>query len=105
MGHRVLLTPQVKQDIESAYLYIRADAPETAGRWRIRLLEQIRTLSKFPGRHEIAVEARDAGVALRQMLYGNYRILYTVDGDEVRVHALRHGARRPFRPNELPGQS
>jgi toxin ParE1/3/4 len=103
MRTKVLLTPQVKQDIEAAYLHIRADAPETARRWRMRLLELIRTLSPFPERHEIAAEAREVGVELRQMLYGNYRILYTLDADAVRVHALRHGARRPLRPDELPG--
>ena len=104
MRRKVLLTPQVKQDIEVAYLFIRADAPETARRWRTRLRALIRTLSTFPERHEIAAEARESGVELRQMLYGNYRILYKVDSGTVRVHALRHGARRPMRPDELPGQ-
>jgi toxin ParE1/3/4 len=102
MKHKVLLTPQVKQDIEAAYLYIRADSPEAARRWRIRLRDLIRTLSFFPQRHEIAAEARDCEVELRQMLYGNYRVLYTVDADTVKVHGLRHGARRPLRPDELP---
>jgi plasmid stabilization system protein ParE len=78
MSHKVLLTPQVKQDVKAAYLYIRDRSPETARRWRLRLRKLIRTLSYFPERHEIAVEARDAGVELRQMLYGDYRILYTV---------------------------
>ena len=104
MKAKVQLTPEVKRDIEAAYLYIRADAPETARRWRLRLRELIRTLSVFPERHEIAPEARDTAVELRQMLYGNYRILYTVDADVVHVHALRHGARRPLRPDELPGR-
>ena len=103
MKCRVLLTPEVKQDIEAAYLHIRADAPETARRWRTRLLALIRTLASFSDRHEIAAEAREVGIELRQMLYGNYRILYTVRPGEVRIHALRHGARRPLRRNELPG--
>lgn len=104
MKRKVLLTPQAKQDIEAAYLYIRAEAPETARRWRIRLHKLTATLATFSNRHEIAAEAREVGVELRQMLYGNYRILYTVHADTVHIHALRHGARRPLRPNELPGQ-
>jgi plasmid stabilization system protein ParE len=102
MSHKVLLTSEAKQDIEAAYLYIRADAPETARRWRLRLLELIKTLASFPERHEIAAEARDAGIELRQMLFGNCRILYTVQPDAVHVHALRHGARRPLCRDELP---
>ncbi len=103
MNRNVLLTPQAKQDIKAAYLYIRADAPEAARRWRIRLLELVRTLSAFSDRHEIAAEGREAGVELRQMLYGSYRVLYTVEAEAVHVHALRHGARRPILPEELPG--
>lgn len=103
MSRRVLLTSEAKQDIEAAYLYIRADVPETAQRWRLRLLDLIKTLASFPEPHEVAAEARDAGVELRQMLFGNYRILYTIESDAVHIHALRHGARRPLRPDELPG--
>ena len=33
MKRKVLLTPEEKQDIEAAYLHIRADAPETARRF------------------------------------------------------------------------
>lgn len=68
MKRSVLLTPQAKQDIKAAYLYIRADAPEAARRWRIRLLKLIRTLSTFSDRHEVAAEGREVGVELRQML-------------------------------------
>jgi plasmid stabilization system protein ParE len=105
MKRKVLLTPQVKQDIEAAYLHIRADAPERARRWRLRLFKLFKSLSTFSDRHEIAAEAREAGVELRQMLYGSYRILNTFEADTLQIHALRHGARRPMRPDELPGQS
>lgn len=99
MKRKVLLTPQAEQDIEAAYLYIRAEAPDAARRWRIRLLQLIRTLATFSDRHEIAAEAREVGVELRQMLYGSYRILYTEDDKTVHVHALRNGA---LLPNEIP---
>jgi len=32
-------------------------------------------------------------------------VLYTVEGLNVTIHAIRHGARRPIRVDELPGQS
>jgi plasmid stabilization system protein ParE len=101
MKRRVLLTPQAKQDITAAYLYIRADAPEAARRWRFRLRQLIRTLATFSERHEISAEGNEVGVALRQMLYGSYRVLYTVEEKSVRIHALRHGACRPLLPDEV----
>jgi plasmid stabilization system protein ParE len=101
MKRKVLLTPQAKQDIRAAYLYIRAEAPEAARRWRVRLLELTRTLSTFPERHEISSEGTEVGIELRQMLFGSYRILYTVEARSVVIHALRHGARRPLLPGEV----
>ena len=101
MNRKVLLTPQARQDIRAAYLYICAEAPEAARRWRVRLLELTRTLSTFPERHEVSCEGAEIGIELRQMLFGSYRILYTVEEQAVIVHALRHGARRPLLPEEV----
>jgi mRNA-degrading endonuclease RelE of RelBE toxin-antitoxin system len=42
---------------------------------------------------------------LHQMMHGQYRILYTVDNDTVIVHGVRHGARRPLRPDDFPGDA
>jgi plasmid stabilization system protein ParE len=101
MKRKVLLTPQAEQDIRAAYLFIRADAPEAALRWRNGLRRLVRTLSTFSDKHEIAAEAREVGVELRQMLFGSYRVLYTVEERSVHIHALRHGARRPLLPDEV----
>ena len=102
MKTKVVISAQAEVDIENAYLYIRQDAPETAARWRRRLLSAICTLDHFPLRYEIAPEARDAGIELRHMLFGAYRVLYLVDGKTVRIQGVRHGARRPMRLDELP---
>ena len=52
---------------------------------------------------KLAPEAQAAGVELRQLIHGMYRVLYTVETNMVTIHAVRHGARRPLRPDELPG--
>jgi hypothetical protein len=39
--------------------------------------------------------------ATRQLLYGDFRILFTVGEDVVRVLHVRHGARRLMTPDEL----
>jgi plasmid stabilization system protein ParE len=101
MKRSVLLTPQAKQDVTAAYLFIRNESPEAARRWRQKLRELVQTLAVFSDRHEIAAEALEVGVELRQMLYGSYRVLYTVKSESVHIHALRHGARRPLLPGEV----
>ena len=75
MSHKVVIAPEAEADIESAYLHIYERAPETAKRWRRRLLEAIETLEYSPERHEIAPEARDADRDLRHTFFGVYRVL------------------------------
>lgn len=66
-------------------------------------MRDIESLQHFPLRHGMAPEAEAAGVHVRQMMHGLYRILYTVDAETVTIHGIRHGARRPLRRGELPG--
>jgi hypothetical protein len=53
---------------------------------------------KFPERHPIAEEESERlGIPLRQMIYGKkpgtYRILFSIEGDAVVLHYIRHSAR------------
>jgi toxin ParE1/3/4 len=105
MDHKVRITPEAEADLRSIGDYIARQAPDTAGRFIRSLRAQIATLRTFPTRHGIAPEAELAGVELRQMIFGMYRVLYTCDAETVTVHGVRHGARRPLQPEELPGQS
>jgi plasmid stabilization system protein ParE len=102
MSHKVQLSQQSQHDIEQAYLYIRQDAPERAKRWRLRLQAAIRTLKNFPERHAVLFDSAAAGREVRQMTFGVYVVLYSIDGDQVNVLTVRHSARRPIEPSELP---
>ena len=55
-------------------------------------------MSKFPERHPIAEdESERLGIPLRQMIYGQkpgtYCILFSIEGDVVVLHYIRHSAR------------
>ena len=105
MEHSVCLTRRAYDEIDAIVSYIAQDAPVAARRWRDSILRQIDTLKYFPLRHGLAPEAQAVAVDVRQMMHGVYRVLYTVEADIVTVHGVRHGARRPLQPGELPGQS
>jgi hypothetical protein len=54
-------------------------------------------------RHPIAQdETEQLGVPLHQMLYGRrpgvFRILFSIEGDTVTLHYVRHSARGPIEP-------
>jgi plasmid stabilization system protein ParE len=105
MAHKVVITPQAEGELRSIGDYIVAQhAPLAARRFVQSLRRRIAALKTFPEGYGLAPEAQDAGVELRQLIHGMYRVLYTVDGTTVTIHAVRHGARRPLPPDELPGQ-
>ncbi len=102
MSRKVHLSQQARRDIEQAYLYIRQDAPQRAANWRKRLQAAIQSLQAFPERHSVLFDAVAAGREVRQMSFGVYLVLYSVEADRVDVLTVRHGARRPIEPLELP---
>jgi len=59
------------------------------------------SLTELPRRCSIAPESETFGIEVRQLMYGDYRILFTIDGDTVRILRFRHGARRPLEPDKL----
>jgi hypothetical protein len=57
----------------------------------------------MPERHPVALnETEQLGFTLREMLYGRrrgvYRILFSLEGDTLTVHSIRHSARGPVEP-------
>jgi toxin ParE1/3/4 len=105
MAIEVRISRQAMEQIAAIAEYIARDSPEASRKWRNAILDDIDSLHHFPMRHGLAPEAEAAGVPVRQMTHGWYRVLYTVDGDVVNVHIVRHGARRSLRAAELPGQA
>ena len=61
----------------------------------------IAKLSTLPERHPIAEEeSEQLGVIPREMLYGRrrgvFRILFSIEGDTVTLHYVRHSAQGPI---------
>ena len=102
MVHKVWITQRAFEQIDESANHIALDSPEAARRWRDAILLDIESLQQFPLRHGLAPEAEAVGVPLHQMMHGVYRILYTVEPGFVTIHGVRHGERRPMRPEELP---
>lgn len=94
MKYKVILTPEAIQQAEKAFRWIEKRAPENAVRWYDRLLDKIYSLEDLPTRCSIAPENDAFDVEVRQLLFGNYRILFWIDARAVRVLHIRHGARR-----------
>lgn len=95
------MSRRAERDIEDAFEYIHADAPVNAVRWRRGLEDRLRILERSPEAFGFAPENHDAKALVRQLLYGRYRILYTVRGQAVFVLTVRHGARQFLTAREV----
>ena len=61
-------------------------------RWYEGLMKAFHSLKKNPLRCPVAPESAFFEEEIRQLIYGKYRILFTVEGETVFVLRVRHGA-------------
>jgi plasmid stabilization system protein ParE len=73
---------------------IGAESPQGAQRVRARIRSVIELLLAYP---LIGVRTEEDGIRCVTTVPYPYVIFYEVRGDEIVVHAVRHGAQRPRR--------
>lgn len=98
---RVLVAAPAEAEIEAAYLFIREDSTANAVAWRAGLYEAALSLKSFPERCAVAPENGPFEFEIRQFLYSNYRLLFTIQGDDVVILHVRHGARLWMAADEI----
>jgi len=103
MKYRVEITSEAESEIKEAYLWIHADSPANAARWRRGLLEAARSLSQQPTRCPLAPESAWFKQEIRQLLYGKrggvYRVLFLIGEKTVSILHVRHAAREFLQPD------
>lgn len=98
---RVLWAPRALLRVVEIGQYIAADRPDAARAWVISLFERTASLGEHPRRGRRVPEAdRDE---IREVLHGDYRLIYRIDARQLVVLTVRHG-RRVWDPNEIEGE-
>lgn len=100
MNYHVLYQAPAEDELTEIGRWIARRSPSRAEAWLSGARAAIETLSTFPRRCPLAPENDDFDVEIRQLLYGEFRILFTVEDEVVRVLHVRHGARRFLTPDE-----
>ena len=103
MNYRVVFTARARADVLEQFLYLADRSPAAAARWYDGIEKAVTKLGTLPERHPIAQdETEQLGITLRQLLYGRrpgvFRILFSIEGDTVTLHYVRHSARGPIEP-------
>lgn len=102
--YKVLFTDRAFRDLDEAYQWIADRSPETAIRWYNGFVDALLSLQEFPERCQLAPETPKLAGEVRQFLHGkrhSYRALFTIHGNQVVVHHIRHSARDAVEPDDL----
>jgi plasmid stabilization system protein ParE len=101
MRFRIEFTDVADMEVEETFLWMLTRSPDQADQWQEGLEDAVDKLADFPRSGPLAPENDAFAIEVRQLLYGKYRVLYTLvdtddDGEEdtLRVLHVRHGARR-----------
>ena len=94
MKYKVEFTYQAESEANAAYRWIANDAPSNALNWFEGLIQAIETLGSMPERCAIAPESEDIGQEIRHLIYGKYRVLFSIEDQTVFVLHIRHGAQK-----------
>ena len=84
-------THQAADDPEAITSFIAADSSSYAMLFAINLLAVVERLLDFPFSGRVLPEFDDP--AIREILFGNYRIIYRLKGDIAEILTVYHGAR------------
>ncbi len=89
---KVIWSPLSLQRVDEIVDYIAKDDPAAARRWAGALVERVQQLEDYPERGRTVPELFRPDV--RELLYGEYRIIYRLDTSAVEILTVRHGRRR-----------
>ena len=88
---RVKWTRQAAEDVEAIKAYVARDSERYASLLAERLVAAVGRLELFPQSGRVVPEVGDE--TLREVLYGNYRLVYRLHAESVEVITVYHAAR------------
>lgn len=91
MARRVRWTRTAADDLEEIAGYIAEDAPTAARRFVRQLRDAARSLKELPERGRRVPELEP--MELRELLHGDYRLVYRIEPEAVLILTIAHGAR------------
>lgn len=95
MSRKIVITPTAEANLDDILHFIALDSPTAGRRFVTGLRGRMKALATLPERCPRAPEDGLDGLEIRHLIYGRYRVLFTVDADRVIILQVRHGARLP----------
>jgi toxin ParE1/3/4 len=86
---RILWSPLALDRVAEIAEYIAVDNPGAAENWVNTVFGKVEELKKFPEIGRVVPEVGNKSI--RELIYGNYRIIYRVEETRLSVLTVRHG--------------
>jgi len=84
-------TFQALDDVESIANYIARDSTHYARLYTTKVFDAVRRIEIFPESGRVVPEIKQKNI--REIILGNYRIIYRLKGDCAEILTVYHGAR------------
>ncbi len=88
---QVIWAPQAIQDVETIRAHVARDSPHYADLVVERIIAAVERLTANPRSGRVVPELGDESI--REVIHGNYRIVYRLRHDVVEIATVFHGAR------------
>ncbi len=97
--YNINFAPTAAADLAETLTSLEAEAPQEVREWYATIKPHIKTLERLPKRCPLSAENKLWGnEPIRQLLFmgypSKYRILFTINEQQVQILNIRHGARR-----------
>ena len=86
---KIIWSPLALDRVYDIALHISEDKINAAEKWVTSIFERVSTLETFPKSGRVVPELGKESI--REVLFGDYRIVYRLLPDEVQILTIRHG--------------
>jgi plasmid stabilization system protein ParE len=88
---QVRWTPQALDDLDAICVFIARDVPQVAAMFADRAFRATDRLAHYPRLGRVVPELGIDNI--REIILGNYRVIYRIRQDDVQILTVHHGAR------------
>ncbi len=87
---KIIWSPLAIERAKEIVDYITQDKPSAAEKWIEIVFSKVEVLASSPEIGRIVPEVENP--RFREIIYGNYRIVYRIDKKQISILTIRHGA-------------
>jgi toxin ParE1/3/4 len=86
---KIIWSPLAVDRVSEIAAYIAQENPDAAENWVNTVFKKVEDLKSFPESDRIIPETENK--TIRELIYGNYRLIYRLEEKRISVLTVRHG--------------